>query len=66
MTRAIARKNLIAIGQTIQELGSVPSGHLYAQLMAVMSLSEYQTLIDVLKQNDVIRETGGHELQWIG
>ena len=59
-----ALETVRAVGDAIRELGEVPSGHLYAQLSSVMSLDEYNTLIDCLKRADVVRESN-HLLQWV-
>lgn len=54
-----------AIGDVIRELGSVPSGHLYAQLMGRVSFEFYMTAIKALKDIKVVREEN-HLLIWIG
>lgn len=54
-----------AVGDTIRELRSIPSGHLYAQLMSYMSLEAYQVIIDSLKLAGVVKEEN-HLLTWIG
>lgn len=55
----------IAVAQAIQELGEVPSGHLYANLMGVLSLEQYQAIIQTLKDQKLISESM-HLLKWIG
>jgi len=55
----------MAIAEAIKGLGSVPSGHLYARLMGHMSLSTYNTIIDFLKRNNVVKESG-NLLTWVG
>lgn len=55
----------LAMGETIRELGRVPSGHLYAAVMSKMSLQCYQQLIGVLKNAGLVREES-HELIWCG
>ena len=37
-----------AIAETIRELGEVPSGHLYARVMGVMDLRQYEQVISLL------------------
>ncbi len=54
-----------ALGAAIKELGSVPSGHLYARVMDKMDLDCYNQLIDILKDAGVVRESG-HVLTWVG
>ena len=49
--------------QTIRELGSVPSGHLYARVMDTLSLSQYQQVIGLLKREGLVLESG-HLLTW--
>ena len=56
---------VIAIGQTIKELGSIPSGHLYAQLMGKMSLETYTKIIDLLVRTGAVKNEG-HLLTWVG
>ncbi len=53
-----------AIADTIKELGSVPSGHLYARLMGTLTLSQYNNIIRVLKEGKFIKEEN-HLLTWI-
>lgn len=53
------------LAETIRELGSVPSGHLYAQVMSHMSLDTYNSAIGVLKSADLVKESN-HLLTWIG
>ena len=36
------------LADTIQELGQVPSGILYSQVMSFLSLAEYERAIDIL------------------
>jgi len=63
MKAAVAILKVVA--STIKELGSIPSGHLYAQLMSKMSLNSYQGMIGTLQRlgiitisNDLITYTG--------
>lgn len=55
-----------AVGDAIHDLGSVPSGHLYARLMGHLTLSQYQSIIDLLKRAELVKEDGMHLLTWIG
>ena len=50
----------MAIHDTIKAAGSngVPSGHVYAVVMAVLTLDQYQRVISLLKQSGVVRESG--------
>jgi hypothetical protein len=54
-----------AIGEAIRDLGSVPSGELYARLMDRLSLESYQAAIGVLKRAGLVEEKG-HVLRWTG
>ena len=60
-----AFKILSAVAETIRELGSVPSGHLYANLMGQMGLEEYTSLIDTLKRTKLVEEKY-NVIYWIG
>ena len=57
---------LKAIAETIRELKSVPSGHLYAQLMGKMSLEVYNGIISKLEGAGMVSRGEGHLLTWIG
>ena len=50
---------------TLQEVGRIPNGHLYAQLMPHISLQTYESIIDGMKANKLI-EVNNHEIIWIG
>ena len=54
-----------AVGEAIRGLGSVPSGHLYAQLMGKMNLDQYNQVIGILKRAGLVSESF-HELKWVG
>lgn len=56
---------VVAVGETIRDLKSVPSGHLYAQLMGHMSLETYNKVIGVLKNTGAVKEEN-HVLTWVG
>lgn len=56
---------LRAVADAIKELGSVPSGVLYAHLMSYMSLSQYERFISLLIDAKVISKSG-NVLTWIG
>ena len=43
-----------AVASAVKELGSIPSGHLYAQLMGKMSLETYQDMIATMERLNVI------------
>lgn len=56
---------LRAVADAIKELGSVPSGHLYARLMGHMNLQSYQQIIDTLVKAQLVK-SDNHMLTWIG
>lgn len=53
-----------AVADTIRELKTVPNGVLYAQLMGVMDLAQYDKIIGILKRTGLVKETN-HLLEWI-
>ena len=53
-----------AIAETIRELGEVPSGELYARLIGKLDLSDYEEVIRILKETELVTETPGHLLRW--
>lgn len=63
---AAALQIVIAVGEAIQEMGRVPSGHLYATLMGVLTLEQYERAIDLLVQAGSVRRERSEELVWIG
>lgn len=54
------------VGDTIRDLHSVPSGHLYARLAGHMDLEIYNNIIDMLVQAKQVRRDRSHLLTWIG
>lgn len=46
-----------AIGRAIHELGSVPSGEIYANVMGHMSFNSYNSVIAVLKGAGLVKES---------
>lgn len=63
VTRAIMVAAVV--GDAIRDLGSVPSGHLYANLMGHMDLDTYNGCIKILKQANLVEESN-HVLTWVG
>ena len=57
---------IAAVAETIRDLGSVPSGHLYAQLMGHMSFESYEAIIGWLVRSGVVRREPSHLLVWTG
>lgn len=60
-----AIKMTAALAETIMELGSVPSGHLYARVMGYLSLEGYNGIIKTLKGAKLVKEEN-NVLTWIG
>jgi hypothetical protein len=57
---------ILAVANAIQELGEVPSGELYARLMAHdIKLDVYEHILRTLKGAGLVRESN-HLLTWIG
>jgi hypothetical protein len=56
---------ILAISETIRELGEVPSGVLYAQLCGILDIDQYTSIIDNLKRTGLVEERN-HLLTWIG
>jgi hypothetical protein len=56
-----------AVADAIKEAGDagVPSGYIYATIMGVISLNNYNALIAQLKQLGLVSEEN-HVLRWIG
>lgn len=61
-----AIKTTAAVAECIRELGSVPSGHLWARLMDRLTFEEYESIIRVLINTGLIRQEPSHLLMWIG
>jgi len=59
-----ALKIVKSVADAIKELGSIPSGHLYARLMAFLTLDQYNQIIGFLKRAELIKEEH-HEITWI-
>lgn len=57
---------LTAMSETIRELGQVPSGHLYAQVMSKIDLTMFESIIRVLVNAKLVERDEAHMLRWIG
>jgi len=55
-----------AVAESIHDLGSVPSGYLYAQVMGYMSVHMYTTILDALIKAKLIKIDKKHLITWIG
>jgi hypothetical protein len=56
---------LTAVADAIRELGEVPSGHLYANLMSKLSLEQFEQIIGVLTSTGLVAESNAHLLIWV-
>ncbi len=72
MSEPITKEQVVAalqtikvVADTIRELGEVPSGVLYSQVMQHVSLQSYQSIIERLKGAKLIREKH-NKLIWVG
>jgi hypothetical protein len=54
-----------AMAEAIRELGSVPSGHLYANVCGRMDQPTYERIIETLKRAGLVAEKN-HLLTWVG
>jgi hypothetical protein len=54
------------VADAIRELGTVPSGVLYAHLAGKFTLDQYEAIIGILKRAGVISVTPAHVIHWIG
>lgn len=61
-----AVQTVAALAEAIRELGEVPSGDLYANVMGHLSCESYQKAIDMLKRSGLVIETPAHLLRWVG
>lgn len=52
------------IADAIKEVGNIPSGHLYVRLMNYMSLSTYESIINILEKGNFI-QVKNHLITWI-
>ena len=55
---------VIVLGETIKELGRVPNGKLYAEVMPLIPIDAYNKAIRVLKSAGLVMEVN-HELIWV-
>jgi hypothetical protein len=55
-----------SIGSAIQELGQVPAGVMYAQLMGKVSLEQFERMIGILVSANLVTRDTSHMLHWIG
>jgi hypothetical protein len=56
-----------AVADTIKEMGTIPSGHVYAAFMSAgISLEAYESIINRLVQEGFVRRDPHHLLTWVG
>lgn len=60
-----AFKICAALAEAIRDLGSIPSGHLYAQVCTHMGLEDYKGAINALKGAGLVAENN-YVLTWTG
>ncbi len=56
----------MAVAEAIREIGTVPSGTLYAQLCGKISIEVYEKIIGTLKNTGLVAESQSHLLTWTG
>ena len=56
---------IAAIANTIRSLGKIPSGELYARIVDRVTIEQYDRILDILKNAELI-EVKHHEIAWIG
>lgn len=56
----------MTVAEAIRDLGSVPSGHLYAAVMSKMDIHSYENVIQILVNSNLVRRDAWHMLTWIG
>ena len=54
-----------AVADAIKALGSIPSGHLYAQVMGAMGLDEYEWVIRQLVGAGLVKQAQSGLLTWV-
>jgi hypothetical protein len=55
-----------AVAGAIKDLGTIPSGHLYAQLMGKMSFDSYEKMLGALQRMGIISVDGNHLVTYVG
>ncbi len=64
-TLKAALNTVRAVAEAIREAKQIPSGHLYAVLCPVLSLEEYEKIINMLINAGLVRRDQSHLLHWI-
>lgn len=60
------KKVVMAVAETIREVGSCPSGTLYAGLMGMVSFEGYGKIIRMLTNAGLIEVDRSHMVKWTG
>ena len=55
-----------ALAEAIRELGQVPAGHLYANVMGKLTHGQFEQAIGILVRAGVVRREPSHLLVWTG
>jgi SOS-response transcriptional repressor LexA len=55
-----------AIAEAIKELGTVPSGHLYARIAGKISSETFERVLATLKGAGLISVSSSHLITWTG
>lgn len=61
-----ALATVLVIGDTIRDLGEIPAGHLYAQVMGHLGIESFDAAIDCLVRAGLVRRDNSHLLRWVG
>ncbi len=56
----------LAVAEAIRQLKQVPAGNLYAQLMPVMDLDQFNALLRILANAGLVKQDQSHLLTWVG
>lgn len=65
MTQGQIKQTTLAIAEAIRELGEVPSGVLYAQIMSQMTIDTYNAIIKMLIGAGLVSQKN-FLLTWVG
>ena len=57
---------LIAVSESIRELGEVPSGTLYAALIGKVNYAGYEAILQTLTNAGLIQVMPSHMIRWVG
>jgi hypothetical protein len=57
---------ILAIANWIRDIKEIPSGLLYANVMGSISLADYEKIIAILVNADLVAKDASHLLRWVG